>query len=131
MKNKAANSRLILDSLNQPNSIHHRSFFPAFFIIWILLGLGWFLFFTFNKNSTLKKRLLPVFIIGTGILFIGFVTVMTHQLKPLLFLVPTTALICYLNLRNINICDSCGCTVYSTVHFMKAAYCSKCGAKLK
>jgi hypothetical protein len=109
----------------------HEEIVPFFFAVWVILGVGSALFFHFNRDAQLKKRLMPFFIIGTGVLFALFVLIMTGQPRILLFLVPAVALISWMNLRIINVCNACGRTVYNNVWFSKAEYCSKCGAKLQ
>lgn len=84
-----------------------------------------------DKNVPRKKRLLPVFIIGTGAAFVLFVFLMTGDLHVLAFVLPAVVLISLLNLRMIKVCSSCGRTIQSGIWFTKAEYCSKCGAKLE
>ena len=104
---------------------------PFFFGTWVILGLLgiWFMFI--DRNVTRKKRLLPVFIIGTGAAFVLFVFLITGDLHVLAFVLPAAVLISFLNLRMIKVCSSCGRTIQSGVWFTKAEYCSKCGAKLE
>jgi hypothetical protein len=97
---------------------------------WVVLGILslWFLYF--DRNVARKKRLLPVFIVGSGALFVIFVFLLSGDLRTLVLAVPAVVLICFLNLRMMKVCSACGRTVQSGVWFTKAEYCSKCGAKL-
>jgi hypothetical protein len=108
----------------------HPELFTWFVSTWIVLGLVSFWLFFLNKNAAQKKRLLPILIIGTGILFAGFVFLMTGELWVMLFVIPAVILISISNLRRIKICEACGRTVYNNVWFSKMEYCSKCKAKL-
>jgi rRNA maturation endonuclease Nob1 len=83
-----------------------------------------------DKNVPRKKRLLPVFIIGTGAAFVLFVFLMTGDLHVLAFVLPAAVLISILNLRMIRVCSGCGRTIQSGMWFTRAEFCSKCGAKL-
>lgn len=103
---------------------------PLFIMTWVVLGIAgiWLMFV--DKNVPRKKRLLPIFIIGTGAAFVAFVFLITGDLHVLAVVLPAAVLISFLNLRMIKVCSSCGRTIQSGMWFTKAEYCSKCGAKL-
>lgn len=107
----------------------HPEIVPVFIATWIILGIAgvWFLI---DRNVPRKKRLLPVFIIGTGAAFVIFVFLITGDVHVLAFVLPAAVLISILNLHMIKICSGCGRTIQSGIWFAKAEYCSKCGAKL-
>lgn len=109
----------------------HPEIVPLFITTWVVLGIAglWLMFI--DKNVPRKKRLLPVFIIGTGAAFVGFVFLMTGDLHVLAFVLPAAVLISFLNLHMIKVCSSWGRTIQSGMWFTKAEYCSKCGAKLE
>jgi len=109
----------------------HPDVVPLFIATWIALGIAslWFLYF--DKNVVRKKRLLPIFIIGSGALFVIFVFSINGDLRVMAFVVPAVVLISFLNLRMIKVCSSCGRTINSGLCFLRAEYCSKCGAKLE
>lgn len=109
----------------------HPEVFPWFMGTWAVLGVISSWLFFLSKNISLKKRLLPIFNIGTGILFVGFVFLMTGQPRIMLFVIPAVIVISILNHRMIRVCDSCGRTVTNNVWFSKMEFCSKCGAKLQ
>jgi hypothetical protein len=108
----------------------HPEIVPLFIATWIVLGITgvWFMFI--DRNVPRKKRLLPIFIIGTGAAFVLFVFLITGDVNALVFALPAVVLICARNLHMIKICSSCGRTIQSGVWFTKAEYCSKCGARL-
>jgi hypothetical protein len=110
---------------------NHEIITPYFIVLWILLGVGSVLFFQFSRNVRLKKRILPVFIIGSGALFALFVLISTEQTRASVVVIPAVALISFLNLRIIKICNEFSNTIASNVWFAKAEYCSKYGAKLQ
>jgi len=91
----------------------HPEVAPLFIATWITLGIAsvWFLYF--DRNIARKKRLLPVFIIGSGALFAMFVFLISGDLRVMGMVVPAVVLISFLNLRIIRICSSCGRTINS------------------
>jgi hypothetical protein len=109
----------------------HPEIAPWFFGTWIVLGIASVWFIYLDRNVARKKRLLPVFIIGVGVLFVIFVFLMSGDLGVLAFMVPAVVVISFLNLRMIRVCSACGRTIHSGMWFTKAEYCSKCGARLE
>jgi hypothetical protein len=104
---------------------------PLFIATWIVLGIFSLWLMYFDTNVARKKRLLPIFVVGSGLLFIIFSYLMTGaQPRMLLFLCPPVTLIIFLNLRGIKICSACGRTIHSGVWLSKAEFCPKCGARL-
>ncbi len=101
-------------------------------ILWGLLGLGSALFFRFNRNASLKRRLWPTVHIIEGFLFMvvcWFGTGM-HQPEMYWFMVPAVALISFLNIRSARFCDSCGRTLYRQNALSRLPDCPHCGACL-
>jgi hypothetical protein len=108
------------------------SWIPTVFVgTWIALGFSSFCFFTFNRNVSLKKRILPLINYGSCLLFLAFGLLISRDALFLLFVTAAVVLIGFLNSRIINFCDACGRTLYKKVLFEKAEFCSKCGARLK
>jgi hypothetical protein len=103
--------------------------FKIFFIFWVILGVGSFLFFRFYKNLELKKKLWVPFIITIGIIFGSFVWFMVRDLRVLYLLVPAIAFISFLNIKLNRFCNSCGRLIYNAMWFSKMEFCPKCGAK--
>jgi hypothetical protein len=85
----------------------HPEIWPLFIATWVVLGTAgsWLTFI--DKNAPRKKRLLPVFIIGTGATFVVFVFLITRDLRVLAFVLPAAVLISLLNLRMTKVCSSC------------------------
>lgn len=104
--------------------------FNYFFILWMILGFVSFCFFTFYKNTQVKRKLFAPYIIFVGVLFGGIVLFSTKELWTLYFLVPSIALISYMNIKNSKFCDACGKLSYNYALFPKMRYCSKCGTEL-
>jgi hypothetical protein len=103
--------------------------FDVFFAVWVLLGLFSAGFFFINRNADLKRRVWPWFVIGVGVLFLGFVG-FSGGYQILYFAGPAVALITIMNLRRVKFCDSCGKTIFQA--FLSAPkFCSYCGAQLK
>jgi hypothetical protein len=109
----------------------HPEIVPWFIATWVVLGIAGIWFMVIDRNVPRKKRLLPVFIIGTGVAFVVFAFLITGDLHVLAFVLPAAALISFLNLRMMKVCSRCGRTIQSGMWFAKAEYCSKCGAKLE
>lgn len=104
--------------------------FPIFFVIWGLLGLFSFLFFTFCKKVILKRRVLPIFTIGAGVLFLGFGYLMGFPGDSLTFMIPMVILITIINLYSIKFCGKCSKMIHNRIPFIKKEFCPKCGSKL-
>ena len=105
--------------------------FPAFAIVWFILGVSSFLFFSINKNAELKKRVLSWLVWGTGVLFAGFVYYETRAPYFMLIVIPATFFICYLNVKYTKFCPSCGTTLFNYNWFRAMKYCQHCGACLE
>ena len=102
----------------------------AFFVVACLLGFLSFLFFHFNRDTHLKRKMLPVTIIAYSVLFLTFVVIYLPRKRDFLFALPAVMVIGYLNWRNTYFCDACGQTFYNHQWFSSVTFCSKCGAKL-
>ena len=107
--------------------------FIVFIVVWVILGLSSFLFFHFNRNASLKRRIWPAFIIIVGTIFGGFMYyVMGYQQPQILYpAVPAIILISFLNIRTTRFCDSCGKTLYQQPIFSRTQFCPHCGAELQ
>jgi hypothetical protein len=114
--------------MNSPGSYHA---FQLFMGVWVALVLGSMAFFSFNKNTALKRRVLPYFVIFTSVLFIIFVWATGAPAQVFYVFIPAVALIGFINIRNTKFCDSCGRRNYGPNLFSPARFCSKCGAPLK
>jgi hypothetical protein len=104
--------------------------FLVFFAVWALLCLGSAGFFLFNRNASLKRRVLPPLLIFTGLVFLGFMLLMCFPPEVFTVAVPMIVLITLLNMRAIRFCDACGRTLHSQNPFSAPKFCSKCGAQL-
>jgi len=104
--------------------------FPFFLATWAALAVASFVFFQFNRNAALKRKLWPVFTIGIAILFIAFAWLMGLRDRGLYFIVPAVALITWLNIRFMKFCDACGRTLYPHPPFIRYEFCPSCGGKL-
>jgi hypothetical protein len=106
--------------------------FVVFMVFWTLLGLTSFLFFQFNRNAALKRRIWPPFIIIIGVIFASFVWY-TSGGRPevLVFMLPAVALISLLNIRLTRFCQSCGRTIRAQPFSSPGSFCKYCGAKLE
>jgi len=107
--------------------------FIAFILLCGVLGIGSVVFFTFNRNAALKRRIWPGFIIGGGLLFVSFVYFSVGQQQPelLYFLLPMTALVSFINIRSTRFCDACGRTLTRQPILKRTQFCPHCGAELK
>jgi hypothetical protein len=70
------------------------------------------------------------FLVGTGLLFLGFMWAMGFPTFMLAIAAPIVALIMYLNSRIIHFCDACGRTIMQQIPFSPPRHCSHCGASL-
>jgi len=104
--------------------------FPVFAVVWIILGVSSFLFFSISKNAKLKKRVLTWLVWGTGALFTAFVYYETRASQIMFLVIPCTIFIGYLNLKFTKFCPSCGATLFSHNWFRAMKYCQHCGTSL-
>lgn len=108
----------------------HPEITPWFIGVWIALAIVGLWVTYRDKNVARKKCLLPLFIVGTGVIFVLFTLLMTGDLRALGLVIPAVALITFLNLRQFKVCPTCGRTIHSGMWFAKAQYCPKCGGRL-
>lgn len=101
--------------------------FAAFFGCWIALAIGNFLFFQFNRNASLKKRVLGWDLFFTGALFLGFLAWIGLPAEAFFLVIPALALIAILNYWGTKFCPCCGKTM---VNAYRATFCSRCGQPL-
>jgi hypothetical protein len=101
-----------------------------FFGVWIALAIVGLWVTYGDKNVARKKRLLPIFIVGSGIIFGVFALTVIGDLRALALVAPTIALIIFLNLRQLRVRPTCGRIIHSGMLFAKARYCSRCGDRL-
>ena len=109
----------------------HPEIAPWFIGTWIVLAILGLWNTYLDRNIARKKRLLPVFIISSGAVFVIFVFLIMGDVKILAFMVPAVVLISLLNLRMIKVCPNCGRTIHSGMWFTRAEFCSKCGGRLE
>jgi hypothetical protein len=108
----------------------HPEITPWFIGVWIAFGIVGLWVTYLDKNVIRKKRLLPVFIVGAGVVFVLFTLLMKGDFRAMVFVIPAVALITFLNLRQFKVCPTCGRTIHSGMWFAKARYCPKCGGRL-
>jgi len=101
--------------------------FPVFFVSWMVLGVGLFIFYQTGRLET-KRRAHPWIVIGVGVLFLAFASAMQPTWSMLLFAAPAVAVITALNTKLIKFCPKCGSTLYG--RFIPIRFCYKCGASL-
>jgi len=106
--------------------------FAAFAVFWIALSAAGFLFFHFNRNAALKRRIFPIFVITAAILFGSFIQYTSAGHTQILFLaIPMILLVSLLTLRRIGFCSACGRTIYERPVFSGSPPCPHCGAEYK
>jgi len=106
--------------------------FAVFLVFWAALAIGSFLFFQFSRDAKLKRRVWPVLIIGSGVIFGSFVLYMTRgDTRILYIMIPAIILISFLNLRRTRFCDSCGRSLHWQPVFSRPQFCPHCGAQLR
>jgi hypothetical protein len=99
------------------------------FVGYILCGLVVGPMVLHNKDAPFKRKWAPRLGIMIGILFILFLWGIPWQVM-LFFVIPSVALIAYINIRNTRYCDACGKMVYKHIGLPKRGHCPKCGARL-
>jgi hypothetical protein len=104
-------------------------YFQWFFPIWGILGIGTFVFYSFNRNVTLKRKIHPWLVSGIGFVFWLFIIWVGFPLPICIGALLVIALITILNIKMIQFCDHCGKTIQSG-GFSKIKYCPKCGNEI-
>jgi predicted neutral ceramidase superfamily lipid hydrolase len=106
--------------------------FLMFFVSWAALAISSFLFFHFNRNAALKRRVFPWFGIIVGIILGCFVAwIFPDRLQFLFIAVPMIIFISFLNIHRTRFCDGRGRTLYQQPVFSPSQCCPRCGAALK
>jgi len=114
---------------NEPSS----PFMLWFIILWVLFGIGSWIFIQTRSDAVQKRLWYRRFCISGGIIFGAFTTVVFALWGRLLFsliVLPFLALIMWLNLRSTFFCDSCGKMTVNQFWFSSFEFCPKCGKKL-
>jgi len=105
---------------------------PIFIGTWVALAIVSFVvFFTAIFSGALKNRLWPIFIVGTGVLFVSF-SWLADGAKPLpFFVIPIVVLITVANVRSVRFCPSCSAFQRSNRFFSAPRFCQNCGHDLQ
>jgi hypothetical protein len=103
---------------------------PLFFAVYVVITLSLQAFFVFSNDAALKRRVWPVYIIGSSVLFLGLAAVVIHPFV-ICGLGPFAALFAFLALRRMRFCNACGATIWNRNMFMKSNFCANCGARLE
>ncbi len=112
---------------NRPEKV-----FVAFAIFWIALGVAGFLFFHFNRNAALKRKVFPIFVLTAAIVFGSFVQYTSAGRTQILYLaIPMILVVSLLTIRKTGFCGKCGRTIYQRPIFSGSPPCPHCGAEYK
>jgi hypothetical protein len=108
----------------------------VFVVTWVGLMVGSWVAVC-RMTPAAKQRWYPRSVILSGVVFVGFVTLLNVTKSPslsslsvLLEVVPATALIAYVNLRFTTICGECGAIRYEQSWGDRARFCTRCGTRL-
>ena len=102
-----------------------------FAVAWIALGIAGFCLFYLGSDVVFKRRYFRWYVIGSGVLFLGFIAAVDRSWGALAFMAPAVALISFLSLRATRFCGACGKTVVDSMPFSQAEFCSGCGARFE
>ena len=103
--------------------------FPVFMTVWVILGIAGAVIHWKGSFDT-KRRWHPRFVVGAGLLFVGFTWFAMPVAPVRIAVLPAAALITWLNLRFTKFCAACGATQYNRIPWSPMRFCSKCGAAL-
>ena len=104
----------------------------AFFAVFGLVALGQWLTLR-EKPPHEKKRLYPRYTALSGLVFaimMSLVIVVSGNYRALLLLLPAAAVLVYLTVTKIRVCESCGNVVQPPKLISAAPYCPECSAEL-
>lgn len=104
-------------------------YFAAFAVSWIALGIGGTWLISRISDPARKRYLLRTFAVGTALVFAAFVWLMSRSLETMLSLLGPLALIVFLNIRLVKVCDKCA-GINRPQGLSAPAHCHKCGAEL-
>jgi membrane-associated PAP2 superfamily phosphatase len=107
--------------------------FFMFFFVWALLGIFHFLFYYVYRGVALKKKLHPLIMSATGLIFILAVLWITEgKISPATaeLTVLATGVVTFLNIKLMRFCENCGIVVPRFNPFYKVTHCPKCGKEL-
>lgn len=102
--------------------------FAFFFVCWIALGVGSWLYVRSRPGAAAKRRAHRVFTVVAGLIFTAFAT--WTDPRAVIIVIPAVVLITWLNLRYTRFCDNCGKTI-TAQPFQKIAFCPRCGTALQ
>lgn len=105
----------------------HENLFFVFFALWGAMALGVVLFM-WRASPTAKRTWFPRFQIAGGLLFALFTCWIIPNRDVLYFVLPSAALITFLNIRTTKFCMKCG--AYHRTFADDDSICRKCGAAL-
>ncbi|MFH1093362.1 MAG: hypothetical protein V1739_04300 [Candidatus Omnitrophota bacterium] len=103
---------------------------PIFIGTWIVLGILSFYLFIIKNNYNFKVKYFKYFIILTGCLFAGFISLMGMPWQVHILVIPSLILISYLNIKFTKFCKNCGKTIIINMLFGKIKFCPHCGNEL-
>jgi hypothetical protein len=106
------------------------SVFLPFIVVWIAIGLAGALFFWRSRDTALKRRVYPVFLIGSALVFLAFIFFGTRIGSGGLIAIPIVVLGVAMNLRQVRFCDACGRMVRGSNPLAPPKFCPGCGAPL-
>ena len=95
----------------QPNSLKLVS------ILWALLAVACFLYFTRSRNAPLKRQLWPYYNVVLGGFVVAVAILMRFPLSWIVALVPLAVLIAFMNFRSTRFCMSRNATLRGGASF--------------
>jgi hypothetical protein len=101
----------------------------VFFIVWLLLGGGGLLWIYKMTDPAAKRTALRSLTLVAAVLFASFAWLITRNPHHMLVMAPVLALIVFLNLKLVKVCDQCAAINRPQI-IAPPVYCYKCGAKL-
>lgn len=98
-----------------------------FFACCATIGIASFLFFQFNKNASLKKRVFRWGHLFAGAIFLGFIAWLGAPPPAFLLAIATVILVTFLSIWGTKFCPHCGKTLF---HAYRVRFCTHCGQSL-
>jgi CHASE2 domain-containing sensor protein len=102
-----------------------RQEFVALIILFAAIGVGALIAWSI-REPRLKRRVIQWMIAFWGVLFAGVVAVFIGELRYMLLFGPFIALLCYVNIRSVAICEHCGHVFEKGRQFKKFPCCPRC-----
>ncbi|GAL02588.1 hypothetical protein JCM19237_5481 [Photobacterium aphoticum] len=105
--------------------------FIIFAIVWVGMAIGSYMLFQRGKDVERKRKLWPMYTIGSNVVVGAVIVYMQPPLYLMLALLALMVPVTVLTIRSTKFCDACGSPSRSPFFMKPPANCSHCQKPLK